>query len=136
MSVLRHPEARPHLGERDLQTAQLVASAHRFVTWTVTSVLSMKQCWPWGPPHILPMNKQESPRQEGGEEEREGEKLREVSSEKPMLEFEFSQNNPSSSWHVAPSFLTPVTLGSGEVTPQAGSVGNTGCRHRPFLVTN
>lgn len=36
-----------------------------------------------------------------------------------------------------PSFLTPVTtLGSGEVTPQAGSVGNTGCRHRPFLVTH
>lgn len=59
-----------------------------------------------------------------------------MSSEKPMLEFEFSQNNPSSSWHVAPFFLSPVTLGSGEVTPQAGSVGNTGCRHRPFLVTN
>lgn len=46
-------EARPQLGEQDLQTARPVASAHCFVTWTVTSVFSMKQCWPRGPPHIL-----------------------------------------------------------------------------------
>lgn len=36
--------------EQDVQTARTVASTHRFVTWTVTSLFSVKQGWPWWPP--------------------------------------------------------------------------------------